>query len=159
MDKDLPQGFVREAVEIFRRMVGIELTESPPAKEDRLVEDFEVSAVVMITGPCPGRIILSFPEEAACGIVSRLSGRPCKEIDAEVMDGVEELANIIAGNGCRHLEARGFRQAATSVPQIMIGQRRRTGRPEDQPFAVMRRFDSELGPVRLEVELNAACAA
>lgn len=158
-DKDLSQEFVREAVEIFRRMLGVQLTESPPERGDHLAADFEVSAIVSITGPCPGRVVLGFPEEAACGIVSRMSGQLHREVDAEVMDGVEELANIIAGNGCRHLEEQGYRQVATTVPHIMIGQRRRAGRHEDGPGSLTRWFESELGFVRLEVELNAACAA
>ena len=159
MDKNLPQEFVRETVEIFRRMAGLQLKEGPPDREDRSLEDFEVSAIVSITGPCRGRVILSFPEEAACSIVSRMMGQPHPAVDAEVMDGVEELANIIAGNGCRHLEEQGFRQVATSVPQIMIGQRRRSARRPDLPGAVSRWFESELGPIRVEVELGAACAA
>ena len=158
-EKDLPQGFVHEAVEIFHRMLGVRLTESPPERRELWAEDFEVTAIVSITGPCPGRVILGFPEEAACGIVSRMSGQLHQEVDAEVMDGVEELANIIAGNGCRHLEEQGYRQVATTVPHIMIGQRRRAGRHEDGPGSLTRWFESELGSLRVEVELNAACAA
>jgi CheY-specific phosphatase CheX len=145
--------------EIFHRMLGLQLTESPAGEGDPPAEGFEVSAIVSITGPCPGRVVLCFPEGAACGIVSRMSGQPHPEVDAEVMDGVEELANIIAGNGCRHLEAQGYREVATTVPHIMIGQRRRTGRPGDGPGSLVRWFESELGFVRVEVELDAACAA
>lgn len=158
-DLDLPQQFVREAVEIFDRMLGVRLKERPASAAAFQGEDFEVSAIVAITGPCPGRLVLSFSERGACEMVSKMLGQPHPEVDAEVMDGVEEMANIIAGNGCRHLEEKGFREVATSVPHIMIGQRRRAGRPEDRPSAVSRWFESDLGIIRVEVELNAACAA
>jgi CheY-specific phosphatase CheX len=156
---NLPQEFVGEAVEIFHRMLGVQLAERPASAGNSLEEDFEVSAIVAITGPCPGRLVLGFSERGACEMVSKMCGQPHSEVDAEVMDGVEELANIIAGNGCRHLEEKGFREVATSVPHIMIGQRRRAARPEDKPWTVSRWFESDLGTIRVEVELNAACAA
>jgi len=156
---ELTLEFVREAVDIFDRMLGVRLAERPASAANLPGEDFEVSAIVAITGPCPGRLVLSFTERGACDMVSKMLGQPHADVDAEVMDGVEEMANIVAGNGCRHLEEKGFREVATSVPHIMIGQRRRGGRSEDRASAVSRCFESDLGIIRVEVELNAACAA
>ncbi len=78
----------------------------------------EVTSVIGISGGMTGAISFSIPAEGAMAILERMTGIQPTEVDADVLDAIGEMANMIAGFGKRHMETLGLN---ISLPQVIVG--------------------------------------
>jgi chemotaxis protein CheX len=138
------------------------MTMSPETMQPFIVETkdvpngtFEVSAVIGLSGSWAGTLVLSCPQEVAGRIISRMVHEPVEALDADISDGMGELVNIMAGNACQHLSERGGQFVYLSIPTVVMGRHRIVWRSRDLPCLVMRFFDSDLGPLCIELNLHA----
>ena len=108
---------------------------------------FELSAVIGITGRANGTIVLSLSKCAALEVLNRMVGIEVTEIDADVCDAVGELTNMIAGSVKAKLEKM---ELSISIPNIVSGKGHNIHYPSSvQPMCIL--FDSEIGPFSIEV--------
>lgn len=56
-----------------------------------------VVASIGMAGMLEGSLVLIFPDQSACKIVSIMLGSEYKEVNQDVLDGSGEMANILAG--------------------------------------------------------------
>jgi len=148
------QPFVVETLKVFETLIGVRLGETGVETKDVPNGTFDVSVVVGLSGPWRGALVLSCPQEVACRIVSRMVRESLRAFDADVADGISELANIVAGNACRHLAGDGGSAISITIPAVVVGRHRIVWRSKDLPCLMMRFFDSELGPLCIEVNLS-----
>jgi chemotaxis protein CheX len=156
MSPDRIKPFVAETLRIFDSLLGVRLRETTVETKNLPNGTFEVSAVVGLSGSWTGMLVLSCPREVACRIISRMVREPVEAVDADVSDGMGELVNILAGNACRHLAEVGGRSVSITVPTVIVGHHRIVWRSRDLPCLMMKFFDSDLGPLCIEVNLRAA---
>jgi len=93
------EPFVEVTVATFKEFVGIEPSPGRPyfmAPEQ--VNDWDISAVIGLSGLVKGAVIVSMKAELAVKLTDMLAGPGHKELDADVIDAVGEINNIIAGN-------------------------------------------------------------
>jgi len=93
------EAFVEVTISTFKEFVGVEVTPRQPYfLELEKSYEWDISAVIGLSGMAKGAIIVSMKAELAMKITSLLTGADITEIDGDVVDAVGEINNIIAGN-------------------------------------------------------------
>ena len=142
--------FLKASVNLFKEYLGLELKSLKPylVKDPQNLE--EVSAIIGLAGETVGAVVLSFSRETAIKIISKFAGRAYQGLGSEVLDGVGELINIIAGNAKQDLLE--FR-IEISLPGVITGNQYKIHWPEGIPVVAIP-FDSEVGPFTVNVSLR-----
>jgi len=93
------EPFVEVTVNTFKEFVGVDLIPRHPhfLEPDKNFE-WDISAVIGLSGVVKGAVIVSMKEELAIKLTNLLTGDTRNEIDADVVDAIGEINNIIAGN-------------------------------------------------------------
>jgi chemotaxis protein CheX len=142
--------FLEASLLLFRKYLGLDLHNENP----RLAADpnnlLEVSAIIGLTGDARGAIVLSFSRETAIRMVSVFAERQYQALGKDVIDGVGELVNIIAGNAKRGLTM--FR-LEISLPGVITGNKYKIDWPMGVPVITIP-FTSRLGNFRVYVSLK-----
>ncbi|MDR1617543.1 MAG: chemotaxis protein CheX [Treponema sp.] len=114
------QPFVKVCTEVFKQFVGYDLATSRPFFLEReAVNEWDVSAVIGLTGEARGAVVISMKNDLAIKITNTLTGAAHESLDEEVLDAIGEIVNIVAGNVKRELE-ESFR-LVISLPTIVRG--------------------------------------
>jgi chemotaxis protein CheX len=114
------QPFIDVCKNVFKEFVGAELTVDRPYFSDKdAVNQWDISAVIGLTGEAKGAVVVSMKESLAVKLTDILTNTAHKEIDDEVVDAIGEIVNIIAGNAKKGLE-EAFR-LVISLPTIVQG--------------------------------------
>ena len=150
------QPFVDVCVNVFRDFVGAELTPERPhfSNKDDLNE-WDISAVIGLTGEARGAVVISMKKQLACHLTGTLTGATHSDLDEEVVDAIGEIINIISGNAKRGLE-EAFR-LVISLPTIVKGPGHSVQWPNGQariiciPFHI---FESETFCLSVAIEAS-----
>jgi chemotaxis protein CheX len=93
------EPFVEVTVTTLKEFIGIEATPKHPHFLDPdQTHEWDISAVIGLSGMIKGAVIVSMKTELAIKLTDMLAGPGHKEIDADVIDAIGEINNIIAGN-------------------------------------------------------------
>ncbi|MDR2758622.1 MAG: chemotaxis protein CheX [Spirochaetaceae bacterium] len=114
------QPFIGICKNVFKEIAGCELSaDRPYFAEKETVNDWDISAVIGITGEARGAVVISMKTPLALLLTDILTGSKHTELDDEVVDAIGEIVNIIAGNVKKDLE-ESFR-LIISLPTIIQG--------------------------------------
>ena len=80
-----------------------------------------VSAIIGFVGQTSGSIILNTSDACACFLAGRMLGETLTRLDSQTLDGISEIANIIAGQTKAVLSATEHRFERISTPSVIIG--------------------------------------
>ena len=144
--------FLVASMNLFREYLGIKVRNLNPFVLEDPQALSEVSGIIGLAGETAGAVVLSFSRETAMNVVGRLSGKSYTVLSNEVLDGVGELVNIIAGNAKKDLEE--FR-IVISLPGVIVGESYKIKWPQGVPVISIP-FESELGPFTVNVSLKDA---
>lgn len=88
--------------EIFSTMVGMDL--APCATLDAADARFHgcVSAMILLSGSYNGVVSFHATPQAAMGITAQMLGMDVESVDADVLDALGEIANMIGGSFKHH---------------------------------------------------------
>jgi chemotaxis protein CheX len=142
--------FLFASMNLFREYLGIQARSVTPHLLSDPQDLQEVSAIIGLAGDTTGAVVLSFSRETAIALVSKLSGRSYSALTNEVLDGVGEMVNIIAGNAKKDLED--FR-IVMSLPGVIVGSSYKIRWPEGIPVIAIP-FESEIGPFSVNVSMR-----
>jgi chemotaxis protein CheX len=125
------QPFVDVCLEVFKNFLGCDIAAERPYFVDKeSVNDWDISAVIGLTGEARGAVVISMKTKLAVKLTGTLTGSPHAGIDEEVVDAIGELVNIIAGNAKRGLE-ESF-HLIISLPTIVEGKNHSIKWPNEQ---------------------------
>lgn len=142
--------FVKATVGLFQDFIGISITPQTPYLRTDPNDLEEVSGIIGLAGETAGAVVLSFSRESAIRVVGKMVGHPYQAMTNDVIDGVGELVNIIAGNAKKDLNE--FR-VDISLPGIVTGKSYQIHWPEGIPVIAIP-FDSEYGHFSVNVSLR-----
>ena len=133
--KQYIQPFIKVCKSVFRDFVSQELEAKIPyfIKKD-VPNEWDISAVIGLTGEARGAVVISMKQDLAIKLTTILTGTEHKGLDADVVDAVGELVNIIAGNVKQELE-EAFR-LIISLPTIIRGKEHSIKWPDSQTRAI-----------------------
>ncbi|MDR2731044.1 MAG: chemotaxis protein CheX [Treponema sp.] len=93
------EPFVEVTISTFREFVGCEvLARNPHFMDPEKEFEWDISAVIGLSGAVRGAVIISMKSDLAIKLTDLLTGVEHDDIDADVVDAVGEINNIIAGN-------------------------------------------------------------
>jgi len=93
------EPFVEVTVNTFKEFVGVEVSPRHPHFLDpEKGFEWDISAVIGLSGVVKGAVIVSMKADLAIRLTDLLTGTTNSEINADVIDAIGEINNIIAGN-------------------------------------------------------------
>ena len=121
MDSDFIEPFIQSTKNTFDTMAGIKVTHGEPIKDREYKLQGDISGVVgFAESNIFGSASLCFPKETAFYVYQRMIGESVDEINAEVLDIIGELANIIVG-GAKVLLGKIGITYHISIPSVVEG--------------------------------------
>ena len=141
--------FLSATANVFRTMLGQEIARGQPYLKGHHQPDHEISGIIGMSGKAVGTVVLSLSRQAAIGAAGKMLGETPTELNADVVDAVGELTNMIAGNAKAQLEQFSM---SISLPSVIIGKNHSVAFPSGvTPIGVP--FDCQWGPVCIDVGL------
>jgi chemotaxis protein CheX len=140
--KQYVQPFIKVCTNVFRDFVGQELqAEMPYFTDSRATHEWDISAIIGLTGEARGAVVISMKQDLAMELTSILTGATHVSMraralnnelpsDDDVVDAIGEIVNIIAGNVKQELE-EAFR-LVISLPTIIKGKGHSITWPNEQ---------------------------
>jgi len=142
--------FITSIVSLFDTMLEVEIRRGTPFVCASSLPEHDVSGIIGLTGKGKGAAVVSLGCETALRCAERLLGERPSAIDADVIDAVGELANIVAGGAKAQLQQLDMN---LGLPSVITGKDHVVGFPSGmKPVCVP--FECEWGPVSLQVSLK-----
>jgi chemotaxis protein CheX len=149
MQVELVNPFVAATINVFSTMLACQLTRGQLSIKRHHAPEYEVSGLIGLTGACQGMVVVSVGRLTAIKAASVLSGERLTELNAQVIDAIGEITNMIAGSAKADL---GQYELSVGLPSVICGKNHTISFPSGAtPFLLP--FESEIGPVCIEVGL------
>lgn len=147
-------AFATAVLEAFQTMVGV----TPKLSGMSVKAGVErgstwrssVCGIIGLSGASQGSVSLVIGTDLAIQLVSKFAGESYAEVNSEVIDGVGELTNIVAGGAKRRLSSEGLGYDI-GLPKIVVGEIGMHD-PSTAPCLLLA-FACELGAFTVEVVL------
>lgn len=149
---DYIKPFIDATVSTIHKMAQVTIAPQSVFLKDRGNELYGVSGLIDLGGQVDGVVVLSFTEEMAIKVINRILGEDNSELNANVVDGVNELTNIITGNAKSALIQKGY-HFDIGLPRIVIGRIHITAQSR-LPTCTVIAFTSDMGKLFLEVGIK-----
>ena len=81
-----------------------------------------ISSIIGFVGHMSGSMFLNTSEATACFLAGRMLGETLTVLDAQTLDGLSEITNIIAGQTKAALSQTQYKFEKISVPSVIVGQ-------------------------------------
>jgi chemotaxis protein CheX len=147
MNVDLINPFLSATTSVFDRMFGMTLVRETPYVRKTLSAPHEVTGIIGLSGKATGTVAFSLSTEMALRITEKLLGERPPELDAQVVDAVGEVTNMIAGAAKSQLEQL---ELNLGLPTVLVGHAASVGFPSRAvPISIP--FTSPLGSMVVEV--------
>ncbi|MDR2483647.1 MAG: chemotaxis protein CheX [Treponema sp.] len=148
------QPFIDVCVNVFKEFLGVELKAGRPYfAEKNEMNEWDISAVIGLTGEAKGAVVVSMKKALALKITSILTQSEHTAMDDDTVDAIGEIVNIIAGNAKKCLE-ESFK-LIISLPTIIEGTHHSINWPNSQarimciPFEI---FEGEAFTLSVAIE-------
>ncbi|GMW00573.1 MAG: hypothetical protein AMXMBFR84_17100 [Candidatus Hydrogenedentota bacterium] len=89
--------FLASAREVFRTMIATEISNGEPRLESTVEGSNVILAIIGMSGELRGAVAVAFPYTTAINIANQVLGTTKTDVDADVVDAVAEVTNMIAG--------------------------------------------------------------
>jgi chemotaxis protein CheX len=144
--------FILSNMETFTKMVGMEAKPGKPILKADARLDYDISGIIGLSGKVIGTVALSFPQATALAVCNKFMSADLKEMNAEILDAVGELINIVAGNAKKGLTEFAIE---ISLPSVIVGKNHRIVEPKGSVGFIIP-FSSALGNFHMAVSLKPA---
>ncbi len=149
---DYINPFIEATINTVQTMVNVVPTRDKVFLKGEGEEVYGVSGIIGLGGEATGAVVLNFPETVAISAVSKFVGEEATSITSNVVDGVGELTNIIAGDAKNRLMQKGYK-FEIGLPKIVTGRSYITAQNKSVPCIVIS-FTSDIGKFCIEVSLK-----
>jgi len=140
----------------FKDFVGVDVsTRNPHFLDPDKGLEWDISAVIGLSGAVRGAVIVSMKAELAIKLTDLLAGPGHNSIDADVVDAIGEINNIIAGN-IKPKVPNGER-IVISIPTVIKGKEHSIAWPSKQtrilciPFKA---YENDIFHLMVAIELD-----
>ena len=150
------EPFVEVAINTFKEFCGVDVSPRHPFFMDPDKEfEWDISAVIGLSGAVKGAIIISMKADLAIKLTDLLAGEGHTDIDADVVDAIGEVNNIIAGN-IKPKVPNGDK-IVISIPTIIKGKEHSIAWPSKQTRILCiphKAFDNDIFHLMVAIELD-----
>lgn len=129
--------FSRCLSETLSMMTGMEVEPGTPFEKTETLDGGDISSVIGFGGDqVTGCLVMHFPRSAALALYEAMMGENPGDLDAEVRDGIGELANIVLGSAKTAFSHEGL-DFQISIPTVVIGPGHRVRLQSNLPVMVI----------------------
>jgi len=150
------EAFVEVTVNTFSEFVGVEISPKHPHFLDpEKGFEWDISAVIGLSGAVRGAVIISMKTDLAIKLTDLLTGTEHTEIDADVVDAIGEINNIIAGNIKPKIP--NGEKIVISIPTIIKGKEHSIAWPSKQTRILCiphKAYDNDIFHLMVAIELE-----
>lgn len=146
--------FLSAVSNAFSTMLGAEARRGEITLGDPKHRTFPISGIIGLSGNASGTVVINLSTEVALKAASAMLMEEMTEMNDDVLDAVGELANVIAGQAKTDLEEY---KLSVSLPNVVTGEGHCVRFPSATPPLCVA-FDTDFGPLRLEVGFEPAMA-
>lgn len=139
--------FVSSTQDVFQTMLNSRVSRGSLSLNLAHVSIHEISGLIGISGVCRGMVVVSLGEETAKRAAEAMLGSRPHSLDADVLDAIGELTNMIAGGAKTRLEQY---ELAIGLPTVICGSGQRIVFPSGTAPIVIP-FESDIGPLSVQV--------
>ena len=154
--KDYVEPFVEVTVNTFREFVGVDVSSRHPHFLDpEKGFEWDISAVIGLSGIVKGAVIISMKSELAIKLTDILAGPGHTGIDADVVDAIGEINNIISGN--LKPKVPNGDKIVISIPTIIKGKEHSIAWPSKQTRVLCiphKAFENDIFHLMVAIELE-----
>jgi chemotaxis protein CheX len=118
MDVSFINPFITSSRQVFGTMIQLPLELGKPHLRTYGTPNYTVSAQIGFAGAVTGCVVLGFSQQVALALASGLAQTPVEQIDADCIDALGEIVNMIAGAAKKDLPGG---LSTISVPQVVLG--------------------------------------
>ena len=149
LDSSLIMPFITSTTNVFTTMLNMKPEIAKPFLKVDFRTSYDVSGIISFSGDVVGTVVLSFQLETARQLVNSFVGMEVDPKSADFIDGVGELANMVAGNAKKDLGLK----ANIGVPTVVIGLGHYIGRLSGTPCIVLP-CTTAVGPFAVEINVK-----
>jgi len=150
------EPFVEVTVNTFKEFVGVEVSPRHPHFLDpEKGFEWDISAVIGLSGVVKGAVIVSMKADLAIRLTDLLTGTQNDDINADVIDAIGEINNIIAGN-IKPKVPNGDK-IVISIPTIIKGKEHSIAWPSKQTRILCiphKAFENDIFHLMVAIELE-----
>ncbi len=119
---EFAKKIVETTDEIFSTMVFMEISDSPPLKQDQEKQAIgdHISAMIGLSGNFVAMLSIHCPEAVGLAISGAMLGMEFTEVDDDVKDTMGEIANMLAG-GLKERFAKEDIMLQLAIPTAITG--------------------------------------
>ena len=150
MDVTYINPFIESVQETFSTMIRSDALRGELGLTNGLGNDRGISVLIGLSGSARGTVALHLPERTATRAVNRLLGTTFSTVDEDVVDGVAELLNIIAGSAKAKLATSEKPPIDLGLPSVIKGVGHSVDYPKCSTWLEVP-FESDIGPFSLKV--------
>jgi chemotaxis protein CheX len=147
MDAATINPFIEAAGQVFETMVHCRLGRDKPRFPDPDDKRMQLTAVIGLSGTVRGAVAMAFPLDTAQKVAQRLLGTDGQLSDADVVDALGEVANMVAGSAKAKFEGH---EIYIGLPTVVRGVQYSL-EPPRQSVTIVLPFKSEIGDFLLNV--------
>lgn len=151
MRAEFVNPFLSSLLNVLSTMANLDLTaKKPKLKKKNESAKGDVSGLIGLVGPkTKGSFSVTFEEELALEIMSRMLGERPKSINSDVTDMVGEITNMVTGGAKRMLAEKGF-DFDMATPVVVSGRDHRITHKSEGQIIIMP-FESPYGRAYIEI--------
>jgi chemotaxis protein CheX len=119
MDVRLINPFITSSRAVFDKMVHVPLRLGRPfVRQTAAPPNYSVSAIIGMAGAVTGCVVLGFSTKVATALASGITGAPVTALDADCVDALGEIVNMVAGAAKKDLPGG---LTTMSTPNVVLG--------------------------------------
>ncbi len=127
---------------VFQTMCGL----SVEVDETNEAHQHHVSGIISLSGEVKATLVFSMHQEVVFAAAEGMLGVRPSEFDADVVDLVGELSNMVVGNAKERMKLKGV---SLGLPTVVLGGQHEIAYRSNVTITVLR-FKSEFGPLVIE---------
>jgi len=118
MDVTFINPFIVSSRQVFELMINLPLRLGKPSLRTRGTPNYTVSAIIGLGGAVTGCVVLGFSQQVALALASGLTKTTIDALDADCVDALGEIVNMIAGSAKKNLPGG---LSTLSIPNVILG--------------------------------------
>jgi len=110
----------------------------------------DITALISFNGDVIGSMLISMDEATALKTISKFLMFEQTEVNDDILDGLEEIVNIVAGAAAARFKAK----AGLGLPTILLGENQRIRGSDDSPWKLHKLNADSLGEFLIGITLK-----
>jgi len=152
LQEELQQVIVKATRDVFDTMIPMPLSPGAPATEKVQSFHCHVSGILGFSGDLRGMLTIHCPNEVAMAITTSFLGMETEEINADVIDAIGELANMVTG-GIKEAFSEKDQEIKLSIPTVVAGKSYNINNLADADWVIIP-FTIEKGTFLVELKIK-----